>query len=59
MRAAAPLLAPPPALGLAPPPPDARLDLILRQLGPGGPIRAQLGEEDLRKVVARTQGYSG
>lgn len=38
---------------------DARLDLILRQLGPGGPIKAQLGEADLKKVVARTEGYSG
>ncbi|KAL4434129.1 hypothetical protein ABPG75_000570 [Micractinium tetrahymenae] len=38
---------------------DARRDLILRQLGPGGPIRAELSEDDLRKVVARTEGYSG
>lgn len=38
---------------------DARRDLILRQLGPGGPIRAQLSEEELSKVVARTEGYSG
>ena len=46
-------------LALAPPSPDARLDLIMRQLGPGGPIQAQLSPEDLGKVVARTSGYSG
>ena len=40
-------------------PAGARRDLILRQLGPGCPIQAQLDESDLQKVVARTQGYSG
>lgn len=50
----------PPLACLPPPPPaDARRDLILRQLGPGGPISAQLSESDLDKVVARTEGYSG
>lgn len=37
----------------------ARLDMIQRQLGPGGPIKAQLSEADLAKIVARTEGYSG
>jgi hypothetical protein len=40
-------------------PADARRDLIMRQLGPGGPICASLSDADLDKVVARTQGYSG
>lgn len=37
----------------------ARLDMVQRQLGPGGPIKAQLSEGDLQKIVARTEGYSG
>ncbi|KAI3438833.1 hypothetical protein D9Q98_001250 [Chlorella vulgaris] len=38
---------------------DARKDLILRQLGPGGPIKALLSDAELDKVVSRTAGYSG
>lgn len=34
---------------------EARRQMILRQLGPGASVAAQLSEEDLGKVVARTQ----
>ena len=37
----------------------ARRQMVLRQLGPGGGVRAELGEADLDKIVARTDGYSG
>ena len=47
-------LPPPPAAQAA-----ARMDMVQRQLGPGGPIKAQLSEADLQKIVARTEGYSG
>lgn len=38
---------------------DARRGMVLRQLGPGAPIRAALSEADVQKVVRHTDGYSG
>ena len=37
----------------------ARRNLVDRQVGPGGPVRAALSEADLQKVVDKTAGYSG
>ncbi|WIA20132.1 hypothetical protein OEZ85_005982 [Tetradesmus obliquus] len=38
---------------------EARRQLILRQLGPGAKVAADLSPSDLDKVVAKTEGYSG
>ena len=37
----------------------ARRQLIDRQVGPGGPVRAELSEQDVQKIVDKTAGYSG
>jgi SpoVK/Ycf46/Vps4 family AAA+-type ATPase len=37
----------------------ARRQLVDRQVGPGGPVRAALSEADVQKVVEKTAGYSG
>jgi hypothetical protein len=36
---------------------EARRHMILRQLGPGAKVAAELSEADLDKVVAKTEGY--
>jgi SpoVK/Ycf46/Vps4 family AAA+-type ATPase len=33
--------------------------MVLRQVGPGGPVRAQLSDADVAKIVHKTAGYSG
>ncbi|KAI8471719.1 MAG: P-loop containing nucleoside triphosphate hydrolase protein [Monoraphidium minutum] len=38
---------------------EARRQMILRQLGPGASVEAQLTDAELDKVVAKTEGYSG
>ena len=38
---------------------EARESMLLRQLGPGCGVRAQLPTTDIRKIVVRTAGYSG
>jgi len=38
---------------------EARLHMIQRQLGPGGGVAAALSDDDINKVVAKTEGYSG
>ncbi|KAJ9506314.1 hypothetical protein QJQ45_005068 [Haematococcus lacustris] len=37
----------------------ARLQMIQRQLGPGSDVAATLSDQDLAKITAKTQGYSG
>ena len=37
----------------------ARRMMVLRQLGPGGSVAAELGEDDLAKVVAKTEVRAG
>ena len=36
---------------------EARHHMIVRQLGPGAKVTAELSEPDLDKVVAKTEGY--
>eukprot|EP00873_Tetraselmis_striata_P019421 jgi/Tetstr1/439685/TSEL_028104.t1 len=38
---------------------EARQQMLMRVLGEAGTVRAALSEEDMRKVVAKTAGYSG
>eukprot|EP00775_Hariotina_reticulata_P005200 gene5200-5438_t len=38
---------------------EARRNMLLRQLGPGGKVSSDLSPADLDKVVAKTEGYSG
>ena len=38
---------------------EARRQMVLRQLGPGASVAADLSDADLSKVVAKTAGYSG
>ena len=38
---------------------EARRKMVMRQLGPGGRVSAQLDDTDLDKIVCRTAGYSG
>jgi fidgetin-like protein 1 len=37
----------------------ARRQLILRQVGAGGPVRAALSDAEIDKIVSKTAGYSG
>ena len=37
----------------------ARKEMVLRVLGPGGSIAAQLSDADIEKIVEKTDGYSG
>jgi AAA+ superfamily predicted ATPase len=37
----------------------ARKEMVLRVLGPGGSIAAQLSDADIEKIVEKTEGYSG
>ena len=38
---------------------EARESMLRRQLGPGCGIRADLPDDDIAKIVTRTDGYSG
>lgn len=38
---------------------EARRQMVLRQLGPGGGVSAALSDADYEKIVAKTEGYSG
>ncbi|GBF93788.1 fidgetin [Raphidocelis subcapitata] len=38
---------------------EARRLMVLRQLGPGAAVAAELGDAELAKVVEKTEGYSG